>query len=120
LESTRISSDYYEQLNWKTLYKTVAIKEKSKIDDEEVYVIVKTPDKGSAITDYISAKSFLLIKRQTAGQETIYTDYRNVDGEVIAFTLAIEGDLGRIVFKVQEVKFNVRIPASTFRPSSHR
>ena len=118
LESTRISSDYYEQLNWKTLYKTVTIKEKSKVADEEVYVVVKTPEKGGAITDYISAKSFLLIKRESAGQETTYTDYRNVDGEMIAFTYFNKGELGRIVIRVQEVKFNVHIPATTFRPAS--
>jgi len=118
LESARISSDYYELLNWKTLYKTVTIKEKSKVADEEVYVVVKTPEKGNAITDYISAKSFLLVKREGAGQETIYTDYRNVDGEMVSFTAVTQGDeIGRIVVRVQEVKFNTRIPAAVFRPA---
>src|SRR5262249_24094376 len=79
LESTRISSDYYELLKWKTLYKTVTIREKSRFGDEEVYVAVKTPKKGNAVIDYISAKSFLLVKREAAGQETLYSDYRNVD-----------------------------------------
>ena len=47
LESTRISSDYYELLNWKTLYKTVTISQ-SKVADEDVYIVVKTPEKGNA------------------------------------------------------------------------
>src|SRR6185295_317010 len=119
LESVRISSDYYELLNWKTLYKTVTIKEKSKVADEEVYVVVKTPEKGNAITDYISAKSFLLVKREGAGQETIYSDYRNVDGEMVSFTAVRRfEEMGRIVLRVQEVKFNTRIPASTFRAAA--
>ena len=94
---TRASlSEFYETLNWKTLYKTVTIKEKSKVDDEEVYVVVKTPEKGNALTDYISAKSFLLLKRDRvvnvgAGQGTIpisetYGDYRNIDGVTLPFS----------------------------------
>jgi hypothetical protein len=121
LESTRISSDYYELLNWKTLYKTVTIREKSKVADEEVYVVVKTPEKGNAVTDYISAQSFLPVKRawEGTGVENIYSDYRNVDGEMIPFGIVMQGgDLGRIVARLQEVKFNAHIPASTFRPAS--
>ena len=118
LEATRINSDYYGQLNWNTLYKTVAIKEKSRVDDEEVYVVIKTPEKGSAVTDYISTKSFLLVKREDAGVETIYSDYRNVDGEMVPFVFVMQTAIGRIAARVEEVKFNTRIPASTFRAAS--
>jgi CubicO group peptidase (beta-lactamase class C family) len=121
LESARISSDYYEQLNWKTLYKTVTIREKSKVADEEVYVVVKMPENGNAVINYFSAKSFLLVKRgaEGTGEETVYSDYRNVDGEMIPFVFVMQGGpMGRIVVRVQEVKFNTRIPASTFRAVS--
>jgi hypothetical protein len=71
LETIRINSDYYELLHWKTLYKTVTIG-KSTVAGEDVYVVVKTPEKGTVVTDYISAKSFLLVKRRSegTGQET--------------------------------------------------
>lgn len=127
LEDARIASDFYEQLNWKTLYKTVTIKEKSKVGDEEVYVVVKTPEKGNPVTDYISAKSFLLVKRDrtvTAGQGTMvigetYSDYRNVDGVMMPFgSVTQHPTMGRIVSKVKEVKFNVDIPATAFRASA--
>ncbi|MGH9835362.1 MAG: serine hydrolase [Blastocatellia bacterium] len=127
LEDARNASDFYEQLNWKTLYKTVTIKEKSKVGDEEVYVVVKTPEKGNPVTDHISAKSFLLVKRDrtvTAGQGTMvigetYSDYRNVDGVMIPFgSVAQHPSMGRIVSKVKEVKFNMDIPATTFRASA--
>jgi hypothetical protein len=119
LESARISSDYYELLNWKTLYKTVTIRGKSKVADEDAYVVVKTPERSDAVVDYISAKSFLLIKRATDGdqEETVYSDYRNVDGEMVPFGLVVQGgNMGRVVVKVQQVKFNTSIPPSTFRP----
>ena len=81
--------------------------------------MVKTPEKGPAIIDYISAKSFRLVKRRSegTGQETFYSDYRNVDGEMVPFVFVIERDDGRIVGRVQEVKFNTSIPPSTFRPA---
>jgi CubicO group peptidase (beta-lactamase class C family) len=117
LEFTRVSSNYYEQLNWKTLYASVSI-EKSTVAGEETYRVVKTPQKGPAIIDYISTKSFRLVRRRSAGiQDTTYSDYRNVDGEMVAFGFVTVGDDGRIVGRVQEVKFNTSIPPFTFRPA---
>jgi CubicO group peptidase (beta-lactamase class C family) len=129
LEDARVAADFYELLNWKTLFKTVTIKEKSKVDDEEVYVVVKTPEKGNPITDYISTKSFLTLKRDRtvgvgAGQGAIrigetYSDYRNVDGVMIPFkSVSQHPTMGRIVSTVKEVKFNVDVPATTFRASA--
>jgi CubicO group peptidase (beta-lactamase class C family) len=118
LEFTRVSSDYYEQLNWKTLYASVSI-ENSTVAGEEVYRVVKTPQKGPAIIDYISTKSFQLVRRRSAGiQDTTYSDYRNVDGEMVAFGFVTLGDDGRIVGRVREVKFNRSIPPSTFHPAT--
>ncbi len=129
LDDARVTSDFYETLNWKTLYKTVTIKEKSKVDDEEVYVVVKTPEKGNAVTDYISTKSFLLLKRDRlvnvgAGQGTVpisetYSDYRNIDGVMLPFSsVTRHPSMGRVVGKVKEVKFDVDIPDATFRASA--
>jgi hypothetical protein len=129
LDDTRLASDFYETLNWKTLYKTVTIKEKSKVNDEEVYVVVKTPEKGNAVTDYISAKSFLLLKRdrlvnEGEGQAAIpisetFGDYRNIDGVTLSFSSVTKHpSMGRIIGKVKEVKFDVDIPDATFRASA--
>ena len=75
---------------------------KSKVADEDVYVVVKTPEKAPAIIDYISAKSFRLVKRRSegTGQETIYSDYRNVDGEMVPFVFVIQGDVARNTIRV--------------------
>jgi len=129
LEDARIAADFYETLNWKTLFKTVTIKEKSKVGDEEVYVVVKTPEKGNPVTDHLSAKSFLLVKRDRtvnvgAGQGTVqigetYSDYRSVDGVMIPFgSVTQHPSMGRIVSKVKEVRFNVDVPATTFRAAA--
>jgi hypothetical protein len=129
LDDARLASDFYETLNWKSLYKTVTIKEKSKVGDEEVYVVVKTPEKGNAVTDYISVKSFLLLKRDRtmsrgAGQGPIpisetYGDYRTIDGVALPFSSVTKHpSMGRVVGKVKEARFDVDIPDETFRASA--
>jgi hypothetical protein len=131
LDDARITSDFYQLVNWKTLFKTVAIKKMSKVGDEEVYVVVKTPEKGSSITDYISTKSFLTLKRDllvpSNTSETAafvaedYSDYRTVDGVVLPFrTVSHSSDTGNTILQVTEVKFDLEIPDSVFRPQAKR
>jgi len=87
LQDLKTDSDFYSLLNWKTLFKTVAIKSVSKIDGEDVYVVLKTPEKGTPVTDYVSAKSFLLQQRDTSNGGTVsFRDYKNVDGVQMPFT----------------------------------
>jgi len=120
------TSEFYQLVNWKKLFKTVAIKKLSKVGDEEVYVVVATPLKGNPITQYISTKSFLILKRDllTAsstgeGAEAVtetYSDYKTVDGVVLPFkTVSHSEDTGDTVMRVKAVKFDVEIPDSAFR-----
>lgn len=126
LDDARIASEFHQLLNWKTLFKSVTIKEKSKVGDEDVYVVVKTPEKGNVVTDFVSTKSFLVLKRETLRStlggdgptpvtET-YTDYRTVDGWAVAFTTTskIPG-LGNVITRVKDVKFDVDMPDAEFR-----
>jgi CubicO group peptidase (beta-lactamase class C family) len=125
LEDTRIAADFYELLNWKKLYKTVVIKKMAKVGDEDVYVVVKTPEKGNEVTDYISAKTFLLVRRDTLEtSETsgitlpvkeVFSDYRMVEGEMIPFkAVTTIPTIGDIVTTVKEIKFDVDIADATF------
>lgn len=126
LEDARIAADFYEPLDWKKLYKSVVIKKMSKLGDEDVYVVVKTPEKGNEVTDYISAKTFLLLRRdsfeesETSGlklpvKET-FSDYRPVEGQLVPFrTVTNIPTIGDIVMTVREIKFDVDIPDTAFR-----
>ena len=125
LEEARAESDFYKLLHWKTLFKTVEIKRVSKVGDEDAFVVVKTPEKGSPVTDYVSARTFLVLRRDTLSEgpggtsipnTTKYSDYREVDGVKIAFT-TVSSSVGNgdIITRVKEVKFDVDIPDSEFR-----
>lgn len=124
LDETRLASDFYAPLNWKTLFKTVEIRKMSKVDGEDAYVVVFTPEKGSAVTQYISAKTFLPLRQDSlATSDTIsmpvtevFSDYRNVDGVMIPFRrLSNSQAMGDTVLKIREARFDVPMPDVTFQ-----
>ena len=97
-----------------------------KVGDEDVYIVEKQPEKGTKVTDYISTKSFLVLKRdsvivsETAGvelpQTESFSDYRNVDGVMIPFKVVSNNIAnGDIVLRVTNVKFDVDVPDSVFK-----
>lgn len=126
LEDIRAASDFYDVLNWKTNYKTITVKKIAQVNGEDAYVVEKKSEKGTPVTDYVSTKSFLVLKRdsvivsETAGieipQKQTFEDYRNVDGVMVAFTNKSSNVAnGDITMRITDVKFDVDIPDSTFR-----
>ena len=97
----------------------------AKVGDEDAYVVERRSEKGTPVTDYVSTKSFLVLKRdslivsETAGIELpstqTFSDYRNVDGVMIPFTSTSSNIAnGDTVIRVVDVKFDVDIPDSVF------
>jgi CubicO group peptidase (beta-lactamase class C family) len=125
LEDVRAGADFYDVLNWKTNYKTITVKKIAKVGDEDVYVVERKNEKGTPLTDYVSTKSFLVLKRdsvvvnETAGielpQTQTFSDYRPVDGVMIAFMQTSSNIAnGDITMRVVDVKFDVDIPETVF------
>ena len=104
-------------LEWKTLFKTVTITKMDKLDGEDVYVVEKKPEKGTAVTDTISAKTFLLVKREAGGTAQSFSDYRTVEGVKVPFKRIVSTPgSSRNVITIHEVKFHVRPSKSLFVP----
>lgn len=129
LEDSRINSDFYNILNWKTHYPKVTIKGKEKVGEEECYVVDLTPEKGSRLTLLFSTKTFLLMQQRgtipssTSSQslpfKTTFSDYRQIDGVMIAFRNVSESpSMGDIVTIVKTVRHNEPIADSVFKPST--
>jgi len=132
LANARIASDFYGLLNWKTLFKTVEIKRLDKINGEEVYVVVMTPEGGTPTTAFISTKSFLMLRKDTiyspsdsSGIEIpiteTYSDYRSVEGLMMPFQ-SVSNNIaqGDVIVQVKEVKFDVDVPDTAFKPQAKR
>lgn len=126
VDDVLIAANFHQELEWKTLFKSVVIKEVSKVGDEEVYVVVKTPEKGNPVTDYISTKTFLLVKRDRTvsspgGEGAVpasetFSDYRSVDGVMVPFRVVSQTlGLGAAITRVREIKFNVPVPDAEFK-----
>ena len=105
--------------------KTITVKKIAKVGDEDAYVVERTNEKGTPITDYISTKSFLVLKRdslivsETVGIELpltqTFSDYRNVGGVMVPFKISASNIAnGDVVLRVVDIKFDVDIPDSVF------
>src|SRR5689334_1361251 len=125
LEDVKAGSDFYDVLDWKQNYKTITVKRMGKVGDEDVYVVEKQREKGTKVTDYVSTKSFLVLRREsiivseTSGlqlPETVsFSDYRNVDGVMVPFkTVSNNVANGDIVLRLTDIKFDVAIPDAAF------
>jgi CubicO group peptidase (beta-lactamase class C family) len=125
LEDIKVGADFYDVLDWKKNYSAISVKRIAKVGDEEAYVVEKRSEKGSPITDYISLKTFLLLKREsvihsdTTGVDIptseVFSDYRNVDGVMIPFkSVSSNVANGDVVVLVKELKFDVDIPDTAF------
>lgn len=125
LEDIKAGSDFYDVLNWKKNYQKITFKKMGKVGDEEVYIIERKNEKGTPVTDYISTKSFLVLRRdsivanETAGielpQTEQFSDYRNVDGVMVPFKLVSNNIAnGDIVVRILDLKFDVDIPDTVF------
>jgi CubicO group peptidase (beta-lactamase class C family) len=124
LEDARLASDFHGPLNWKTLYQTAELKRRGRLGDEDVYVVVLTPEKGNPVTQFYSAQTFRLLRQDTivtggSVSEPVterYSDFREVDGVLIPFTrVSSSPSNGDTVLKLREVKFDADIPADAFR-----
>jgi hypothetical protein len=128
LADAAIAADFYPELNWKRHFKTVTIRQVDKVGDEEVYVVEKRPENGNPITEYVSTRSFLLLKRDSRlslpgvqislpVSET-FSDYRAVDGVMLPFQRVQSlPSMGNTVIKVKDVRFDTPVPDSAFQPS---
>jgi len=115
----RAESDFYAPLDWRESYKTIEIKGTTKIGDEEAYIVVKTLNDGSPITDYISTKSYLLLKRDSPRGTAEYGDYREVDGVMLPFKRTIENpNTGGQIINITTAKFDVPMADDIFTGTS--
>ncbi|MBV9211868.1 MAG: hypothetical protein JOZ52_14600, partial [Acidobacteria bacterium] len=128
LAAAKLGANFYGLLDWKTLFKTVEIKRMDKVGDEEVYVVVMKPEGSNPVTLYVSTKTFLPLRRDTifsasdsSGIELpiteTYSDYRPVDGVMMAFHSVTQSiSQGEVIVQVKDIKFDVDIPDSAFHP----
>jgi CubicO group peptidase (beta-lactamase class C family) len=110
--------------SYEELLEEVVVKRSGKVDGEEVIVVEGKIKSGGTVTEYVSKKSSLVLKRDLLlpigpegsriGESRRYKDYRKVSGVMIPHTVETKGIQGKIIETVESVEFDVDIPPETF------
>jgi outer membrane lipoprotein-sorting protein len=106
---------------------TYSYKGKEKIDEKEYFVLEQTFPDGFKATIYIDPKTYLSYKSKSTivnqmgvevEQETFETDYKNVNGMMIAHSITIfQGGEEYMKINVTEMTFNSGLEDSFFKMS---
>jgi outer membrane lipoprotein-sorting protein len=111
-------------LDYKANGLTVALAEKEKVGDKDAHVLVVTPKTGRPWRMFFDAESFMLVKQvltinvpQVGGdlEQTIeFSDFRDVDGYKLAFTVKSANQVQKLTATLTDVKHNTPIDDSSF------
>jgi len=125
--ASRRGGDFYHQIRLKETYPKMVVKGKESFEGHDVYVVQATPAEGAPELLSFDADSGLLVRSQTQMNgpqgtidiDTRLSDYREVDGVKLPFTIDQERSDFSFTIKITEVKHNVPIDDAKFeKPKS--
>jgi len=103
---------------------TYTLKESENIEGKDYFVLVQTFSDGYAQTMYIDSKTYLPYKTVAtvnqmgveAESETFLSDYRNIDGMMVSFSIRVfyDGEEA-MTMTFSEVKYNTGLEDSLFK-----
>jgi outer membrane lipoprotein-sorting protein len=103
---------------------TYTLKESENIEGKDYFVLVQTFSDGYAQTMYIDSKTYLPYKTVAtvnqqgveAESETFLSDYRNIDGMMVSFSIRVFYDGEEAMTMIfNEVKYNTGLEDSLFK-----
>jgi len=116
-------SVFNAELKLKSLYKTVVVTGKESVEGKDAYVVLATPDVGSANKLYFDVASGLMV-RQSSTRDTPQGpmdidvqigDYRVVDGVKVPFSVRQVSAMATVVIRLTTVKHNVPVDDAIFK-----
>lgn len=122
LASERRSADIYQAINLATLYPQMALKGQQDVDGWPTNVIEARPGDGTVRRLYFDVSSGLLIRNdeeQTSADgpditESYLTDYRDVEGMKVAYTVRQVHGRTTLIVHLSEVRVNQPIDDAVF------
>jgi hypothetical protein len=120
LERARSDALLHPALDVSRVYKDVRLERSGLVGGEETWILDLAPARGPAVAWHVSKRTGRLLQAEGGGKTTTFLDYRDVDGELVAFRTESQEDLGAVVVDVKQVRFNVDLPAGAFRPAPSR
>ena len=84
-----------QELDWKKNFASVVITGEGKVNGEDAYEVTKKTKAGAPVMDYVSTKSFMLLKRlYGTGENQVsdsFSDYKLVGGIEVPMTILRDG-----------------------------
>lgn len=114
---------FNSELRIKTLYKTLELTGTETVGGRPAYVLVATPEAGSARRMFLDVETGLMVResstRDTAqgpmDVDVFVDDYRDVDGVKQPFVIRQVTSMFTLVIRVSEMKHNVALDDAIFR-----
>ncbi len=110
-------------LSYKERGATVELGGKEKVGEREAYVLIVKPKTGSVARHFIDAESYLPIKVVVkidipqvgeVEQSLEFSDYREVDGIKMPFTLKATSSVQSFIIAITKVEHNIKIDDALF------
>lgn len=105
--------------NYKTKGNKVELVGKEKVDKKDNYHLKITTADGDVMDQYIDANTYLLTKTKASanGQdvEISFSDYKDVEGVKIAYTMDIANQMGNLAFLTNKIKINSTVDDAVFK-----
>jgi hypothetical protein len=118
-----LRSAFNEEIRWKELYDKVECTGVEDVDGKPAYKVVLTPKQGKPTTEYYDKASHLQVKSSTTSVspmgeikvEAFPSDYKKVDGLLIAHKVTQKILTQTLVISMDEIKHNVDLPPDVFK-----
>ena len=123
LDNLRANSFPHPFLSYKATGTSVTLKGKEKAGTRDAFVLTFEPAKGSAITQFIDAETYLPVKSvQTSEvpqvgmleQTSEVSDYRDVVGFKVPFKIAVSSSVQSFTITLTKVENNVTVDEKLF------
>lgn len=119
--------DFYRELNFKKHFTRIDVTSRLRLGSEEVFLVNAVPAIGEPEQFYFDVATGLLIRHDTRREtpqgvmptETFFSDYREVDGLKLPWSIRQQTPAFTINLTCREVKHNVAIDEARFaRPAA--
>src|SRR2546422_11657530 len=116
-------AEFYREIRLKELYPKMAVEGRTRVGSGEAYVVNATLAGGSSEKFYFDAQSGLLVRDDLpveipdegkTTQQSIFEDYKDVDGVKLPFTIRRLRPDGDSIIKFSEIKNNVPVDDNKF------
>jgi hypothetical protein len=122
LEKVKRQAVFNSELKWRELFIKTELMGMEKVGGRDAYVVRLTAQDGTSVTRYYDTATFMLLRADAVDEgpqgkipiETLYTDYREVEGAKTAFQWTQKTPVGETIIKITELKINVEIDDSRF------